>query len=98
MGETFGPERQGPPPAIGASVTDGRPDAGSTPVRVSSRVRMLRDMGLLKVTTDPEGRKTYRLTAGAMRVGHSLAIVDARDDWLLRLLRTPDGPAEDLSS
>ena len=68
--------------------TDSGPDVGPTTVHPASRVRMLREMGHLEVTSDPEGRQICRLSAEGMRLGHALAInVDLA---LLRaLLRKP---------
>jgi hypothetical protein len=50
---------------------------------------MLQQMGLLEVSTDREGRRLYRATPEAMRVGHALSVVEGRNEWLRALLRKP---------
>jgi hypothetical protein len=64
---------------------------GPTPVRVPRRARILRDMGLLEVSIDGEGRRLYRSTPEGMRLGHALSELDGRNEWLRALLRKPGG-------
>ena len=70
-------------------MTDGEPDVGPAAVRVARRVKILRDMGLLEVTIDPEGRQIHRLSPEGMRLGHTLAIANGENARLRALLRKP---------
>ena len=64
---------------------------GPTPLRPQRRARMLQQMGLLEVTTDRDGRRFYRATPEAMRVGHALSSATGGNQGLRALLRKPGG-------
>jgi len=70
-------------------MTEGEPDVGPAAARVAPRVRILRDMGLLEVIVDPEGRQVHRLSPEGMRIGHTLAIVNGENARLRALPRKP---------